>query len=55
MPDQYHKTGRLIKMLQIKIGPQVMLTNIINTADELTNGAVGTVTHVVGHNVNTVF
>ena len=29
-----------------------MLTNSINTADGLTNGAMGTVTYVVGHNVN---
>ena len=30
-----------------------MLTNNIDTADGLTNGAVGTVTHVVSHDVNT--
>ena len=53
MPDQYKKTGRLIKTLQIKIGAQVMLTNNINTTDGLTNGTMGTVTHVVGHDVNT--
>ena len=30
-----------------------MLTNNIDTADDLTNGAMCTVTHVVGHDVNT--
>ena len=30
-----------------------MLTNNIDTANGLTNGAVGTVTHVVSHGVNT--
>ena len=53
MPDKYHKTGRLTKTLQIKIGAWVMLTNNINTPDGLTNGAMGTVTHVVGRDVNT--
>ena len=30
-----------------------MLTNNIEAADGLTKGAMGTVTHVVGHDVNT--
>ena len=47
MPDQYKKTGRLVKTLWIKLGAQVMLTNNIDVTYGLTNHALSTITCVV--------
>ena len=47
MPDDPQKTGRLMHTLQLKVGEHVMLTNNIDVTDGLTNGAMGSVTHVI--------
>ena len=46
-PDEFQKTGRLVKNLQLKLGSRVMLTNNVDIPDGLTNGAMGKVTHIV--------
>ena len=46
-PTNPHKTGNLLEMLPIKVGARVMLTTNIDVGDGLTNGALGTVTHVI--------
>ena len=55
IPDQYKKTGILVKTLQIKLSARVMLTNNIDVIDGLRNGAMGTITHLVSHDRSTVF
>ena len=45
--DKPHETSNLLKVLNIKIGAHVMLTNNIDVTDGLTNGAMGTVTKVI--------
>ena len=45
--DKPHQTCNLLKVLNIKIGARVMLTNNIDVTDGLTNGAMGTVTKVI--------
>ena len=45
--DKPHKTSNLLKVLNIKFGACVMLTNNIDVTDGLTNGAMGTVTKVI--------
>ena len=47
MPDDYQKTGRLVKTLKIKIGARVMMTNNVDVTDGLTNGAMGMVTNII--------
>ena len=47
MPTNPHETGNLQKVLTIKINARVMITMNIDVADGLTNGAMGTVTHVI--------
>ena len=46
-PDNPKDTGHLLKVVNVKIGARVMLTNNIDVADGLTNGAMGTVSAVV--------
>ena len=46
-PDNPKDTGHLLKVVNVKIGARVMLTNNIDVADVLTNGAMGTVSAVV--------
>ena len=46
-PDNPRETGNLVKMLKVKIGARVMLTNNIDVTDGLTNAAMGTITHIV--------
>ena len=46
-PDNPHKTGSLLKVLNVKVGARVVLTTNIDVTDDLTNGAMGTVTNVV--------
>ena len=41
-----NETGNLLGVLQVKVGAHVMLTNV-DVTDCLTNGAMGTVPHVV--------
>ncbi len=52
LPDDPQKTGRLLKCLKISIGACVMLTNNIDVTDGLTNGAMGTITHIVKQQQN---
>ena len=47
MPTNPHETGNLRKVLTVKIHARVMITTNIDVTDELTNGAMGTVTNVV--------
>ena len=42
-----NETGNLLGVLQVKVGARVMLTTNVDVTDGLTNGAMGTVTHVV--------
>ena len=46
-PDNPKDTSHLLKVVDVKIGARVMLTNNIDVADGLTNGAMGTVSAVV--------
>ena len=47
MPTNPCKTGKLKKILTVKINARVMITTNIDVTDGLTNGAMGTVTNVV--------
>ena len=47
LPERPHDTGNLRKKLVVKVGARVMLTSNIDVSDGLTNGAMGTVSHVV--------
>ena len=47
VPDDPQKTGRLMKMLKLKVGTRVMLTQNIDVTDGLTNGAMGTVKQII--------
>ena len=47
MPTNPHETGKLRKVLTVKINARVMITTNIDVTEGLTNGAVGTVTNVV--------
>ena len=47
MPRNPCETGNLKKILTVKVNAKVMITTNINVNDELTNGAMGTVTNVV--------
>ena len=45
--DNPRDTGNLRKVLIVKVGARVMLTTNVDVSDGLTNGVMGTVTHVV--------
>ena len=45
-PDDFQKTGRLMKVLTLKVNARVMLTTNIDITDGLTNGAMGKVVHL---------
>ena len=47
MPEKPHQTGNLRKVLQLKVGASIMVTNNIDVSDGLTNGARGTVTNII--------
>ena len=47
MPTNPHETGNLKKVLTVNINARIMITTNIDVTDELTNGAMGTVTNVV--------
>ena len=47
MPERPHKTGNLRKILQVKVGAQVMITTNIDVGDGLTNGAMGFVSNII--------
>ena len=46
-PANPHKTGSLLKVLNVKVGARVMLTTNIDVTDGLTNGAKGTVRNIL--------
>ena len=47
IPTNPCETGNLRKVLTVKVNASIMITTIIDVADGLTNGAMGTVTNVV--------
>ena len=47
MPTNPCETGKLKKILTVKINARIMITTNIDVSDGLTNGAMGTVTNVV--------
>ena len=47
MPEKPHQTGNLRKVLQLKVGASIMVTNNIDVSGGLTNGARGTVTNII--------
>ena len=47
MPEKPHQAGNLRKVLQLKVGASIMVTNNIVVSDWLTNGARGTVTNII--------
>ena len=47
MPEKPHQTGNLRKVLQLKVGVSIMVTNNIDVSNGLTNGARGTVTNII--------
>ena len=47
MPEKPHQTGNLRKVLQLKVGASIMVTDNIDVSDGLTNGARGTVTNII--------
>ena len=50
LPKDFQKTGRLFEVFEVKKSARVMLTHNIDVTDGLTNGAMGTVTHVQANN-----
>ena len=46
-PEEPRKTRNLLKVLKIKVGARVILTNNIDVSDGLTNGAMGTVANII--------
>ena len=46
-PDNPHKTGSLLKVLNVKVGARVTVTTNIDVTDGLTNGAIDSVTNVL--------
>ena len=46
-PENPQQTGNLVRILKLKKGACVMLTNNIDVTDGLTNGAMGTVTGIL--------
>ena len=46
-PTDPHKTGNLLEVFPIKVGARLMLITNIDVGDGLTNGAMGTITHVI--------
>ena len=47
MPKKPHETGNLRKVLQLKVGAKIRLTTNIDVSDGLTNGAMGSVSHII--------
>ena len=47
MPKKPHETGNLRKVLQLKVGTKIRLTTNIDVSDGLTNGAMGSVSHII--------
>ena len=47
MPEKAQETGNLEKVLNVKVGARVMLTNNVSVSDGLTNGAYGTISHII--------
>ena len=48
--DNPKETQNLLRVLNVKIGACMMLTNNLDVADGLTNGAMGTVTKIITNN-----
>ena len=46
-PKQRYLTGNLTECVRLKVGARVMLTSNIDVTDGLTNGAIGTVVHIL--------
>jgi hypothetical protein len=47
LPDNPMHTGKLHKVLKLRVGARVILTNNIDVTDGLTNGAMGCVQHII--------
>ena len=47
MPTNPHETGNLKKVVTVKTNTRVMITTNIDLSDQLTNGAMGTVTNLI--------
>ena len=51
-PSSPRKTGNLLTTLRFKVGTRVMVTTNIDVSDGITNGAMGTICHVISSKDN---